>query len=497
MEYLLNGREMKQFDENTIHNYGISSEVLMERAALGVLQLIEEKPWKDKKILVVCGTGNNGGDGYALARMLFLKGYHVGIYSMGEVSRMTEECRKQKNICDKLQIPFWNSYESFGDSNLIIDGLFGIGLKREIQGAYKELLEKLNDMDAIRIAIDIPSGVCADDGMVSGIAFYADYTVTFGYKKIGHTLYPGKEYCGEVILQDIGIINPDINGAVSFCRMPEKRDLELLPRAKVNSNKGSAGKVLLVAGSEQMAGAAYLAGLSALTCGCGMVKIYTHKKNRDVILSLFPEAVVVCYEKFDEKQLVELMKWATGIAIGPGIGTSPLSKELVDTVVKYASVPVVIDADGLNVIAKNKGILKQPHTDIVVTPHIVEMARLTDNPALYVTEHKISVCQEFAAEHQVICVLKDGATLTAVPYEDIFINGSGCPAMATAGSGDVLTGIIVSLIAQGLSAALAAPLGVYLHGLAGEAAAKSESIHGMVASDIIGGMKMIYLERGL
>ena len=497
MEYLLNSKEMKQLDENTIHNYGIMSEVLMERAALGVVELIEKNPWQDKNILVVCGSGNNGGDGFAVARILFQKGYSVGICALGEVSHMTKECQAQREVCLKLQIPFCDECEDTGEWNIIIDGLFGIGLKREIQGIYKTLLEKLNAMDAIRIAIDIPSGVFADDGSVPGSAFMADYTVTFGYRKVGHMLYPGKNYCGEVILKDIGIVDKEESRSFFSHKALEKSDLDLLPGLEKNLNKGSAGKVLLIAGSEEMAGAAYLAGLGALTCGCGMVKIYTHKRNRNVILSLFPEAIVVCYEKFDEKQLVELMKWASAIAVGPGIGTSSIAGQIVDTVVKYASVPVVIDADGLNIIAKKPGILKQPHTEIVVTPHMAEMARLTDNPILYVSEHKLSVCQEFATEHQVICVLKDGATLTTIPYEDIFINRSGSPAMATAGSGDVLTGVIVSLIAQGMEPSIAAPLGVYLHGLAGETAAKQTSMHGLVASDIIQGIKMIFWERGL
>lgn len=497
MKVLLNSREMGQLDKDTIEKYKLPSMVLMERAALGVVEFIESKDWADKSFAVICGSGNNGGDGFAVARILHQNGYHVQVIFAGNINHITQDCRLQKEICEKIGVSFVTSYEQLRNCDLFLDALFGIGLKREIQGKDGELLQFINQQKGIHIAIDIPSGVFADDGMVSQNAFLADYTVTFSYEKIGQRLYPGKAYCGILIQKEIGICSSETSLFHANVKMIEETDLKLLPTENPNANKGTMGKVLLIAGSDEMAGAAYLCGRAAMVCGCGMVKIYTSKRNRDVLLSLFPEAIVVGYDGFDEKQLLDLMKWATAISIGPGIGTSDLSRRLLETVVKYAEVPIVVDADGLNIIADNPQILAQPHVEMVLTPHIVEMARLTDNPTLYVSEHKLALCQEYATSHQVICVLKDGATLVSIPYGDTYINPTGSTALATAGSGDVLTGIITSLIAQGQKPKLAAPLGVYLHGMAGDVAAMEHSRHGLLASDIMQGIKKIYVERGL
>lgn len=497
MKVLLNSREMGQLDKDTIEKYKVPSMVLMERAALGVVEFIESEAWKNKKIAIVCGSGNNGGDGFAIARILFQRGYQVQLFFAGDINHITPDCRQQKEICEKIGMVFTDAYEQLAGADLFLDALFGVGLKREIQPKEGELIRFLNKQNAIRIAVDMPSGVFADDGLVSQDTFLADYTVTFSYEKIGQCLYPGKAFCGKLIKKEIGLCTAETEVSHTKVRMLEEEDLNLLPKEELNANKGTMGKVLLIAGSEEMAGAAYLCGMAALTSGCGMVKIYTPKRNRNVLLSLFPEAIVIGYEKFDEKQLLDLMKWATAIAIGPGIGISELSKRLLETVVKYAAVPVVIDADALNIIAEYPFILTQPHTEMVLTPHVAEMARLIDNPVLYVSEHKLELCSEFATSHQVICVLKDGATVISVPYEETYINPTGSTALATAGSGDVLTGIIVSLIAQGKKPKLAAPLGVYLHGLAGDVAAVEHSRHGLRASDIMQGIKKIYAERGL
>ncbi len=497
MKTLLSSREMKQADRKTIEHFGIPSMVLMERAALGVVSFLESFDDAYGRIGVVCGCGNNGGDGFAIARLLFLKGYDVILFFAGEEEKCTEDCLKQKRICENYQISYATDSNQLCDCDMIMDAIFGIGLSREILGTYFEMITFLNTIDARKIAIDMPSGISADDGNVLGVGFEADYTITFGFEKIGQKLYPGKRYCGQTVTVDIGISSHSLteNRAVLHCMT--KDDLTDLPKAQVDANKGSVGKVLLIAGSDVMAGAACLAAYSALSTGCGLLKVYTSEKNRDILLTKIPEAIVVCYDKYDEKELLDLMQWADAIAIGPGLGQSKTAEQLVLQTTKNASVPLVIDADALNIISRYPGFLKQPHTEVIVTPHIGEMARLTNNPNLYVVDHKLALCQDYANDNQVICVLKDAATLIAVPYEGGYINESGTEGMATAGSGDVLTGVLVSLIAQGMAPSKAAPIGVYLHGLAGEIAAEQKSVHGMLASDIVEGIRIVFKERGL
>lgn len=497
MRWLLNSREMKQADATTMQHFGIPSMVLMERAALGVVDCMEHMDIAFGKVGIVCGSGNNGGDGFAIARLLFLKGYDVCICFVGEETKCTEDCLRQKHICEQYQIPYTTDWKQLKDRDTVLDAIFGIGLQRDITGNFFDVISYVNTLNAIKIAVDIPSGVSADDGKILGVGFQADVTITFGFAKVGQKIFPGRNYCGMLQVVDIGVSEQSLKDTNPQFRYLDVEDLEELPKTAMDANKGSVGKVLLIAGSDEIAGAAFLAAYSALSCGCGMVKVYTTEKNRDVLMTKLPEALVVCYDKYNEKQVLELMQWADAIAVGPGIGQSKTAVQLVSHVITYATVPLVIDADALNIIAKQPNLLKQPHTEIVVTPHIAEMARLTDNSNLYVLDHKLALAQEFAKDYQVICVLKDAATITAFPYNGGVINDSGTPGMASAGSGDVLTGLLVSLIAQGVAPATAVPLGVYLHGLSGEVAAMENSVHGMCASDIVDGMKRIFKERGL
>lgn len=497
MKYLLTSREMKQADNNTMEHFKVPSMVLMEQAAYQVVAVIDKLDISDKQIGVVCGPGNNGGDGFAVARILYLKGYAVSICFVGDDDKMSDECKTQKDICKQYQIPITKEICCLDTCNVLVDAILGVGLTREVTGEYAEIISHVNGQNAYKVAVDIPSGISADDGQIMGCAIKADCTVTFAFEKIGHCIYPGREYCGRVVLADIGITDHSLLDHKPQYGMLDDEDLKRLPKVSPDANKGSMGKVLLIAGSEEMAGAAYLAAHSAMITGCGMVKVYTHRQNRDMILSRLPEAIVVCYDKFDEKECISLMQWSDVIAIGPGLSQSQIAESLVRCVLQNAAVPVVADADALNIIAKHKEILRQPHTDMIITPHIGEMARLTGNPILYIKDHRLPVCREFAQEYQVICVLKDATTVVSNPYGEMHINTTGTPGMATAGSGDVLTGIMAALIAQGLSSQEAAPLGVYLHGLAGEKAEESNGIHSMLASDLMQGMKMIYKERGL
>lgn len=497
MRYILNRREMKQCDSQTIHQYGIPSMVLMERAALSVVSFLHKENMLKSSVGIVCGSGNNGGDGFAIARLLMLQKVPVRVVFVGDDSRMTEDCRKQRLICENYGLKVETDIQCLEQCGVLIDALFGIGLSREIVGEDAECIRQCNDFDAVKIAIDMPSGISADDGQILGTAFCADETITFGFAKIGQMIYPGKKYCGRLHVVDIGITEHSLGEPKPMCRALEMSDLDLLPVLQPDANKGSHGKVLLIAGNTHMAGAAYLAGYSAMISGIGMVRIYTPTCNRTSILSQFPEAIVVGYEQWDEQELLEQLQWADVVAIGPGIGQDDVAENLVRVTLQNAEVPMVVDADALNLLAKHRDWLASAHTEMILTPHLGEMSRLTDNPIMFIQEHKLAVCQEFAKTYRVICVLKDAATVISDPYAAIYLNPTGNAGMATAGSGDVLTGLIAGLVAQGMTPEQAAAVGVYLHGMAGDRAAQQQGMHSMVASDIIDGIKLIYKERGL
>lgn len=496
MRYLLNSREMKQCDSRTISYFGISQEVLMERAALAVVSFLRKEKKDVGKVLVLAGSGNNGGDGLAVARLLHLLECDVTIGYIGDGKKATEANLHQLSICKRYEVPILENIAAIAweDYDVIIDGLFGIGLSREIAGDYKIVIEQANAQEAYRVAIDIASGVSTDDGQILGIAFQADVTLAMGFAKIGSILYPGRMFSGEVIPCEIGIDVHSFEEYLPRHLMLDHTDLAMLPDIPPDAYKGSRGKVLLIAGNEEMAGAAYLAAYATFLSGAGMVKIYTHRANREILLSRLPEALVVCYDRYDERQLLELLPWADTIAMGPGIGTDATAKRIVDTVLQAAAVPMVLDADALNILASHPQWLDRPHTETVITPHPAEMARLLDTPLMYVLEHKLSVCEDFARDHQMITVLKDAATITAVPYASTYVNASGNAGMATAGSGDVLTGVIAGLIAQGIQASEAAPLGVYLHGLAGDQAAVRIGKASMRASDIASGLPDVLMQ---
>lgn len=505
MRYLLNHDQMQQCDHNTMEHFEMLSAVLMERAALAVADEIQkrvpqEKDKEQASILVVCGAGNNGGDGFAAARLLFLKGYQVKIWMVGNPEKMSVECARQYRIVKNYGIPVETeaptACEQKQGADIIIDAVFGIGLSRPVSGRYAECLEMLNQMPGYKAAVDICSGLSADDGSVMGIAFQADLTVTFGFAKLGHVLYPGAEYSGEVVVCDMGIdanslldVKPDV-----FCMEPE--DLCLLPKRTARSNKGTYGKLLIFAGSENMAGAAVFSARAACASGTGLVRIFTEDSNRSIVQTLIPEAVLTTWkvEEELEAKVTEALSWASAVVLGPGLGTSDAAQKIVHTVLEQIQVPCVIDADALNILAGHKEWLADVQALVVLTPHLGEMARLSGNTISEIQKSLLVVARCFAKEYNVITVLKDARTVTALPDGTAWINCSGNDGMATAGSGDVLTGVIGGLLAQQCEPGLAAPLGVYLHGIAGDHAAAEVGKRGLMASDICTGIKNVLKE---
>lgn len=490
MRYIVNSREMKLYDTNTSEKFFVPPIVLMERAAAALVDELYVQKVDVSRVLIVCGSGNNGGDGYAIARLLMQAGSAVDVVTTGKKKASESNLLQQKIWCaygNKIleEIPKGKSYTA------VIDAIFGTGLTRSPEGTAAVLLEKMNALDGRKIAVDIASGVSADNGNVPGVAFRADLTVAFAFAKLGNLLWPGNEYAGKVIVRDIGIDENSFMGKKPAVAAYEKADLKRLPKRKSHSNKGTYGKVLVVAGSVNMAGAAYLSAAAAYAGGCGLVRIFTPEENRIPLQTMLPEAILTIYsaKKPDESVLTEAVNWADVIVCGPGIGTSEAAACAVRCVLKNASVPVVFDADALNLIAKDVNVLLRPHTELVVTPHLGEMSRLCGDSVSYIQNHLIEAAEEFARQYNVICVLKDEHTVTGIPYGQTHLNCSGNAAMATAGSGDVLTGVIAALIAQGMSPEEAAPLGVYLHGCAGDCVLEKQNGGTFMASELIDGIR--------
>lgn len=505
---------MKLYDSNTTDKFFVPSIVLMERAAMAFVGELDQRGIDTARALIVCGDGNNGGDGYAIARLLMQRGCEVDVVAAAAYVRNVDgTCRNadtsagsahcgRTTEANLLQQKIWRSYgqEILAEIpeeksyTVIIDAVFGVGLSHGAEGPYAALLMQMNGLRGRKIAVDISSGISSDNGSVLGAAFCADLTVTFAFAKLGNLLWPGNKYAGEVATVDIGIDERSFLERRPAVAALEKCDLARLPKRNSHSNKGTYGKVLLIAGSQGMAGAAILCAKAACVGGCGLVRIVTPEENRIPLQTALPEAIVTTYatKKLELAALIEAVNWADVIVCGPGIGTLDASIQTVKSVLKNASVPVLMDADALNIIAQDVQMLLRPHTELIVTPHPGEMSRLAGVSVSYIKEHLSEVAEEFSRQYHVVCVLKDEHTVTAVPYGQTFLNLSGNAGMATAGSGDVLSGLVGALIAQGMSPEEAAPMGVYLHGLAGDFARGKTGMRGMIASDIIDGIRALF-----
>lgn len=513
MRNLVTGEQMKAIDQYTIEEIGVPSLVLQERAAMCVAQEILKDKGQKGLVWAACGTGNNGADAIAAARILHLAGYPVTVILCGDRERETRECRLQRTIAENLgiQVAEWTDFIP-GRCEILIDGVFGVGLAREIEGQYREFLERLSGQSPrLTVAVDIPSGIHADTGQVMGVALKADVTVTFGWEKWGTMLFPGRDYAGQVVIGDIGFSELSFQKAVledgegkrrAFTYGPE--DLSLIPGRPAYSNKGSFGHVLIVAGSRNMSGAAYFSALAAYRCGAGLVKILTVEENLDVLKRQLPEAIFLSY-RADQPEtepeafaalLEEQCVWADAVVLGPGLGEEPYVRSLVPAVLSAACSAIIVDADGLNAIAANPEMTRFYTDNVIITPHLGEMARLTGQTIKELQRDLPEAALGYAARCGVTCVLKDAATAAADRDGRLYLNASGNSAMAKAGSGDVLTGIIAALCAQGMEPAEGAFLGVYLHGLAGDRISAKRGGYSLLARELADAAGAVMDEAG-
>ncbi len=491
---------MKLLDQNTINCFHIPEMVLMEQAAfVFVWELSNILKNNAHKGIVFCGTGNNGADGMAIARLLNERGIQTDICKTKDLWKLTAETSEsyklQEKICSSYEFTFVDTIEQIYNSeyDFVIDAVFGIGLSRNLGDEYLQIVDTINNISALKIAVDMPSGINSDNGQIMEKAVKCDYTITFSFAKHGQLLWPGNEYAGKTIVADMGITARSWLDKKPSMAYLEECDLYSLPQRPVHSNKGTFGKLLIIAGSINMAGAAILAARAAYSNGVGLVKVFTNEANRFIIQTSVPEAIVSTYDRvLNDNVLIDELKWADAVVVGPGIGTDSIAKQIVQVVRRNAAIPVVYDADALNLIAEDINSLLLPHTECIVTPHLGEFSRLTGNAVSWIQKNLIDSALDFARTYDVICVLKDFHTVIANPYGLNYLNLSGNNGMATAGSGDVLTGIIGAFLAQGFKGIDAASYGTFVHGMAGDIAQNNMGTYGVTASDIIWGIKEVW-----
>lgn len=501
MRYLVTGKEMKLLDQNTSSHFNVPELVLMEQAAMHFVWKLCSvfKETEHKKAIVFCGVGNNGADGIAIARLLNERGISTQICkikdSLKEKCATSKSFQVQESIYHAYNYPVLNNMEQAVNENydFVIDAVFGIGLSRNLNAEYIKILECINQIKGLKIAVDMPSGINSDNGQIMGAAVKCDYTITFSFEKLGQYLWPGNEYAGKTMVVDMGITEKSWLEKKPMTAYLEEKDLDKLPKRTAHSNKGTYGKVLIVAGSQNMAGAAIFAAKAAYRSGAGLVKLFTNETNRTIIQTSVPEAILSTYDnKLNKEQFIQDIQWADAIVVGPGISCSKNAKEIVELVRATASVPVVWDADALNIISEQTNKLMLPHTEYIMTPHLGEFSRLTGNSISWIQNHLLETAIDFARTYDVICVLKDFHSVIANPYGLSYLNLSGNNGMATGGSGDVLSGIIGAFLAQGMKGSSAAAYGVFIHGLAGDAARKNMGTHAMMAGDIIEALKDVW-----
>lgn len=487
MQLWVNAAQMKAADQYTIQKLGVPSLELMEHAAQACVQVLEDEKVDLSNVCVVCGSGNNGGDGFAIARILQNNRYSVETFCVGNPEHYTEETQEQMHRLQECGGKITYGMPQEDSYSVVIDAVFGVGLSRKVEGRYRQVIEQMNRMRGTKFAVDIPSGLSATTGCILGCAFKADYTVTFQLKKIGLELSQGRTMAGRVIVPDIGISTDSICEDQEIVRTAGK-DIyrKMLPDRPEDSNKGTYGRLLVIAGSKGMAGAAYLNAHAAYMTGAGLVRIYTSSDNREILQTLLPEAIITTYEEYNKEELLSLLTWADGVCIGSGLGMSRLSEKILKTVIEYVKVPCLIDADGLNLLAENNNYLNQmAERRFVITPHMKEMSRLTGTPVEELKADRIQILKDFISRYRITCVLKDSRTLIASEEKGIRMNLTGNSAMAKAGSGDVLAGVISGWMVQGKEAEDAAELGTYIHGLSGDLAKFEKGVYSVMARDLI------------
>ncbi len=509
---LVTSEQMRKIDKTTIEEIGIPGLELMEKAGLGsslVAKKILNGEVEDKKVIIFCGKGNNGGDGFVVGRYLSSWGAEVEFYLLGKKEEVKGDALVNlkkaidlnlpvKEILKEKELPFEFK------ADLIVDAIFGTGFKGKATGLEEKAILLMNSTPIKVLSIDIPSGLDADTGSVEGVCVKADSTPTMGLPKIGQFFFPGKSFCGKVDVIDIGVPQGVIEEQkINLNLITEQEVKSSLPQRLGDAHKGNCGKAFLIAGSTGMTGAATLASLSCLKAGAGMAILGIPKSLNEIMEIKVTEVMTKPLPDVRKKgvlalrglgEIMQALKWADCVALGPGLGQHFETVELVRRLITKIELPMVIDADGLNAIAKDSSILNQSKAPLILTPHIGELSRLTSVPIEEIAKNRIRYASESAKKFNCVLVFKGAPTIIGEPEGEIYVNPTGNAGMATAGSGDVLTGIIIGLLAQMIllkkqdikkSMLESALAGVYIHGLCGDLAKEEKGEMGMIAGDMM------------
>ncbi len=494
MKRILCARRMKACDKREILGR-TPSEILMERAGKAVFDILC-RDFDCSRVLFVCGGGNNGGDGLIAAMLAHKAGIKTHILFCGREDACTVETAKRLAEAKNTDVEFVSFAEN--GYTTVVDAMFGIGISRDIDGSNADIIKSVNSCGAAVLAVDIPSGICADNGDVLGCAVKADETVAIAAYKRGHILGCGPEYCGRLICVDIGIPTEDAEifegEDLLVPYVIEHKEISLLSKRPRVCNKGTFGRALIIGGAPGMCGAVYLSALAAYRVGAGIVEIFTSAENRIPLQTLLPEAIVTVtdWEDPETDKLEACLLRASSACIGPGMGMGTGALKLVATAFKNEAVPFTVDADALNLTAKYG--LELP-MGAVVTPHPLEFARLAHVETKEILSDLWSAATEYAARHEVICVAKDAFTAIS-DGRSLFVNVGGSPALAKGGSGDVLSGVITGLRCRDITALEAVVLGVYIHSLAGEKAEKKYGASAPLAREIADLVGEVLREEG-
>lgn len=496
--------EMRELDRRASAEFSISEELLMENAGDAAYFAIHSEIGVEfNNFVIFCGVGNNGGDGLVVARKLHSNGVGVTVFILGDPSKFQGAAKKNYDIAVKLGLEMRtlksaaDALDSLEEADAIVDAIFGTGLTREVDGNYREAIELMNESDLPIFSLDIPSGIHGDTGEIMGAAVFADCTITFGLPKLGNLLFPGFDCGGKLYVSHISF-PPEL------CNSPEIKiatndPLPLLPRLS-DSHKGNYGKTLFIAGSANYLGAPYFAAMSFLKAGGGLsflaspepVAPFIGNKGSEIIFvpQKTTESGSLAFE--NKNQIREFCEKVDLVVIGPGLSLNEETQKLVRTLAAEIPKPLLIDGDGLTAIAADLSCIKKRKASTILTPHLAEMARLTQKEASAISLNKIEVLQETTRQLNATIVLKGAHSLIGYPDGRVFINLTGNPGMATAGSGDVLTGAIAAIAGLGLPLSEAVCMGVFIHGFAGDLAAEEIGEDGLVAEDI-----MKYLPKAL
>ena len=504
MQKVVTAGEMQAIDRSAIEDYGIPGQILMENAGLAVASLIHENvpDLLEKKVVIVCGKGNNGGDGFVIARHLFIDGITVDVLLMGRRQQLKSDARVNADIAFKMGIPIHEVTEKnlttynhlFRHSHIIVDALFGTGLSKPAGGLHEKVIKKINASKKYVVSVDIPSGIDSDSGHLIGPHIKADITAALALLKRSHLLFPAAESIGEVQILDISIPPEAVDHQEVSVAWLEFEDVQsLIPKRPTNTHKGEYGHTLVVAGSKGKGGAAGLTGLAALRAGSGLVTLAVPESCHralefnplETMSVSLPETKSGCLSTKAIDTILKSLKGKNVLAIGPGLSTEKETVQLLESLLPQVECPLVIDADGINALGKNKTLIDRIQAETILTPHPKEMSRLSGWNVQDILDHRIERTREFAQEHEVTLLLKGARTLVAYAEGTVLINPTGNPGMATAGSGDVLTGLIAGLVSQGLNAPSATAAGAFIHGMAGDLYAEAHHEVPLIASDLL------------